>query len=245
VQQAKQLLAGRCKEDAELVLGNRTLLLEAIMKCWCASHDIRSFEEWVPEYCSGEHRGRHLDEGNGDGDQLLGSGREVKDQEYMRGVLRKVVDVFQEEIRDLAGAAWSEDTVEEAELLEYGRAHVGGREAVFATSYNKSSTRVSYNVYAQYREPGQGLATYVGTVHRFFKASAPGCTPLRVAVADLFRMQQVPSEFGRLWRVQDFTSPKERGYGMLLGHIKWKLLTAKSATGTQAWFVEYSRQSGL
>jgi hypothetical protein len=74
VQWAKRVLGSRIKKDTELVLGNAALLEEATRKCWSAEYDIRSFDEWVPEYRSGEHRGRNLDQGDQQFGEWEGSG---------------------------------------------------------------------------------------------------------------------------------------------------------------------------
>jgi hypothetical protein len=57
LQWAKRILASSCKTDPELVLGNIALLHETTRKCWSEDYDIKSFDEWMPGYRRGEHKG--------------------------------------------------------------------------------------------------------------------------------------------------------------------------------------------
>jgi hypothetical protein len=126
----------------------------------------------------------NLDQGDQQGNQCLGSGRAVDDREHVLDMLRQVITDFQDDLHP----GWSDEKVNAAELLEYSRADVGGKEVVFSKSYARTSTRVSYNVFARYEESVRGAPAtkeYVCTVLRFVKATAPGCPPIRFAVSDL------------------------------------------------------------
>lgn len=104
---------------------------------------------------------------------------------------------------------------------------MAGKEVIFSTSYAKASTRVSYNVYAQYEETVRGVAAekeYVCKVHRFIKAIAAGCPPLRFAIADLNKLQKVNQQFGELRAVRDFSTASQEGYGILLRQVVGSLL---------------------
>lgn len=91
------------------------------------------------------------------------------------------------------------------------------------------------------------MKEYVGTLPRFVKATPiqHRCPPIRFAIGDLYPLQNAGNEYGVLWIVKDFTVASHKGYGMLLRDILCTLVTAKPSEGKQAWFVAYSRQSGL
>jgi hypothetical protein len=243
----KRKLDGRGTNDPELVAGNDILLEEAAAKCECAGHVVKTFDELVPEYRSQEHRGRNLDEGDAEGYQCIGSGREVKTGE--RGL---VLDVLRQVIQLFCGSdhlAWTPDKIANASLLEYRRADVRGKEIVFSTSYAKAKKSISWNVFVRYGEPGRGGATtmreYVCTVHRFIKASAEGCPPIRFGIGDLYKLKRVGEQFGTLWVAEDFITPREQNYGVMLEHMLWKLVTALPGEGADtAWFMAYGVQSG-
>ncbi len=143
-----------------------------------------------------------------------------------------------------------------------------GKEIVYSTSYAKAKKSISWNVFVRYGEPGRGGATtmreYVCTVHRFIKASAEGCPPIniRFGIGDLYKLKRVGEQFGTLrsqivgrrgfhnaktslWVAEDFITPREQNYGVMLEHMLWKLVTALPGEGADtAWFMAYGVQSG-
>jgi hypothetical protein len=114
--------------------------------------DLKSFDELVPEYRSGDHRGRNLDQGDMQGNQCLGGGKSIHpdDRPAVVVLLRKLLIDFPDETTT---AAWlREGNLEAADMFEYSRAHASGEEIVHALSYKKSTVRVSSNVFARYDE---------------------------------------------------------------------------------------------
>ncbi len=92
---------------------------------------------------------------------------------------------------------------------------------------------------------------YVCTVHKFIKASAAWCAPIRFALGDLHHLEEKSETFGTLWMAKDLTAPREehRGYGVTFRHMQSKLVICQPAgsmdLAKSAWFVSYSMQSGL
>lgn len=174
------------------MLGNRALLQEATNKHRSACHHVnpvKSFGDGFPSIVQGNIVGgiHKLDEGDLQGNQFLGSGKEIGDEDVVVKVLRQVITEF----RDGLHPAWSAEVeAEDVDLLEHSRADLAGKEVVFSTSYAKTFTRVSYNVYARFEEPVRGEAVmkeYVCTLQRFVKATLikHRCPPIRIAIADL------------------------------------------------------------
>jgi hypothetical protein len=244
VQDIKGVLHGRGITDPWIVYANTALESEGVNKTrW--SHNVKSFDEHVPEFRSQQHKGKNLDDGDEEGNQCLGSGREVTAEEERRDVLR-VLRLVIAKFHDDIPRGWSElgEEIVTTSLLEYSRAHAGGREVVHSASYQRESKRISSNVLVRYDERGTH-AEYVCKVQRFIKASAVGCPPIRFAIGDLHRLETVSKDFGTLWMAEDFTNPDHEGYGVMLGHMLWKLVTCKPRAGNSAWFMSYSIQSGL
>jgi hypothetical protein len=244
VQATKGVLNGRAITDPWIVYANNALLSEGANKMrW--RHDVKSFDQLVPEKRSQEHKGKNLDDGDAEGNQCLGSGREITDEEERRDVLRVLRRAIVK-FRDDIPRGWSElgEEIVTTSLLEYSRADAGGREVVHSASYQRESKRISSNVLVRYDERGIH-ADYVCKVHRFIKASAVGCPPIRLAIGDLHRLETASEDFGTLWMAEDLTNPDREGYAVLLGHMLWKLVTCIPRAGNSAWFMSYSIQSGL
>jgi hypothetical protein len=216
------VLHDRAIKDPWIVYANTALVSEGVNKTrW--SHNVKSFDELVPEYRSQEHKGKNHD-GDASGDQCLGSGREITAEEERRDVLRvlrRVMAKFHDDIP----SGWSEleEEVISVRILEYSRADAGGREVVHSASYQRESKRISSNVLVRYDEGGSTHVEYVCKVHRFIKASAVGCRPIRFATGDLHRLKTVSDDFGTLWMAEDLTNPDREGYGVMLGHMLWKI----------------------
>jgi hypothetical protein len=128
--------------------------------------------------------------------------------------------------------------------LEYSRADAGGREEIHSAAYQRSTTRNSSNVLVRYNEGGPMATEYVCKVQSFIKASAVGCDPIRFAIGDLYLLETKDDDFGTLWMAGDIANPSRRGYGVMVKHMLWKLVTCRPG-GNSEWFMSYSIQSGL
>jgi hypothetical protein len=145
-----------------------------------------------------------MNHGDGQGNQLLG--RDVLDRGHVIHVLRQHINDFHDDLH----LGWSDEKVDEAQLLEYGRADVGGKEAIFATTYAKASMRVSFSVVARYEECVRGAPPtkeYVCKLQLYNKATARGRSPVRLVNVDLHALGKRAAQFGLLWSVKDFTKP--------------------------------------
>jgi hypothetical protein len=152
----------------------------------------------------------------------------------------------------LCGWSEVEEEIVSASLLEYSRADAGGREVVHSASYERELKRILSNVLVRYDEGGPTHLEYVCKVHRFIKASAVGCRPIRFkrpirkfATGDLHHLEMASEDFCTLWMAEYFTNPDHEGHGVTMGHILQKLVTCTPRAGNSAWFMSYSIQSGM
>ena len=129
-----------------------------------------------------------LDDGDADGNQLLGKGKAVcrKDRQ---GVLAAVQGSINK--RRLKSWDASDVSLQCYNIREHKHADVPGVGSVACTTYGRARTRVSYYVLHR-SESGESVAR----IERFVLASKAGVQPLRLAVG-LCYAQRPPLRDGR------------------------------------------------
>jgi hypothetical protein len=241
IQWAKSVVKGRTTVHPELVLVNDMLIDDGLDRARALYADhVKSFDQWVPAYRSLEVRGSNVDDGDVDGNQLLGSGKDLKQSEA--GL---VVAALHRRIDELCPAGWDHSDVNAATIHVYTYADIHGRELLHSTSYLRPKSRVSYNALVAYEEAGGVEVTYVARVRFFVKVAAVGRVPLRVGIADMCRVQLVPEATGRVWHASHYGSPDHICYPVLLNEFQNKHVLVQASCGSEAaWFIPYGNMSG-
>eukprot|EP00884_Botryococcus_braunii_P006790 jgi/Botrbrau1/16111/Bobra.7_2s0075.1 len=268
VQKCKRILKNRATSFPEITLAKH-LLLEQALSSLKASGGVVSFDESIGTAAQ-PMMASNVDEGDGEGCQLLGSGRALKPEERLEALtgLQHLWNDFHEV---LIPAGWSEDLLMQSSLLSYCHADAGGSgEIIHSMKYGRTKTRESYHVRVSYLEPGidgEVQADYVASV-RFFLKVSPSQTappearlddvqPLRLAIARLIRVRRVPTASGILWRADLKNDVRYKSYPIMFNDMQGKVISAmhrgpKPAADARAcapppdhvWFVPYSNLSG-
>jgi hypothetical protein len=245
IQLAKSNVRYRTSKYPELVLVHDMLIDEALARArakWSLGPPelaLKSLSEWVPQ----EEGRAGLDEGDEEGNQLLGSGRELKSQQLQQAHAA-VGKLFR---HGLAPAGWYDHMVAGATFRLYTYADLKGSELVHSTAYLRSRTRVSYHVYAEYFEGGGTEATrYMAKVLYFLKVISASCPhPLRIAVSDLFKVACDDSSVGSMWHTRHYDRPTHSAYPVRLCDMRSKHAMGTTHLGAaEAWFFGYSNMSG-
>lgn len=149
IQMAKKMLVDRSIRDVPTVLANTLLIQEALRGCKAKNPQVKTFDEFVPEYRSQDHKGNNLDAGDTcmRGNQCLGSGV------LLRGPAREeVLQALDAAIEQFKAAQiylrpWcAKGKLESAVLHQYTRAQTLYNEIVHSKAYQKPTSKVSFNV---------------------------------------------------------------------------------------------------
>lgn len=249
IQWAKSTVRYRTTKYPELVLAHDILVDWAIAVRIAAVPGLRDVvENWKPTHLG--YNFSNPDEEGPDGTQLLGVGRVVqgaKKQEVLAAV-KQYLQVWQVE-------GWSEAMVEGAQLYWHSYANVRGLELLHSTAYTKARNRESFNVLCQCFE-GQDaaqLSSYIARVSYFVRVVPPtelgsgvGLPTLRLAIADLFKVQDVDWGCGTVYHSAAYPNTptwSACAVGFDAAFMRDKHAMARTqAEG--AWFMPYSNMSG-
>ena len=132
IQWAKAVVKGRTTMYPELVLVNDMLIDDALDRARASfANHVKSFDQWVPAYRSMEVRGSNVDGGDAAGNQLLGSGRDLKLSEAAL-----VVAALHRRIDELCPPGWDHADVNGASMHFFTYADMHGSELLHSTSYH-------------------------------------------------------------------------------------------------------------
>eukprot|EP00884_Botryococcus_braunii_P007856 jgi/Botrbrau1/17071/Bobra.31_2s0002.2 len=251
VQKCKRILDGRGILFPEITLVKHLLLEEALTNLK-ASGGVASFDESIGTAAQ-PMMAANVDEGDGGGCQLLGSGCALTERQILaaRAGLQNLWKDFHEV---LVPAGWSEDLHMHSDLLLYRHADAGeSGEIIHSMKYGRTRTKESFHVRVSYMEAGDVQADYVASVRFFQKVSPAQCAgqeehldevqPLRLAIARLIRVRLVPTASGRLWRAHLRTDVRYEHYAVMFNDMLGKVISAKPEGGDDIWFVPYSNMS--
>ena len=89
--------------------------------------------------------------------------------------------------------------------------------------------RISYFVKVVY----EGEATYIARISKYLKVVHPdGGLVLRLAIADLFKAEELDGYSGGLWQVKPRRAPFRKDYPMAVGHIAHKVVFCNATLGS-------------
>ncbi|KAK9918436.1 hypothetical protein WJX75_004081 [Coccomyxa subellipsoidea] len=220
VQLAKSTTKFRTTANPEILLVNQVLLTEAIKKAPTIWPYLRDYNQLV--YGSSEgapDRGNLLDQPYAeDNTGFIGSGARPKTAELVKP-------------RDFPQDGWTDAACDTATYTVYKAVDIKGIEIVLSRAYLMARSRVSYFVRVDY----EGDGTYVARISKFLKVSrgdAEGGSALRIAVADLFKIETREGYQGELIIVKGpQRGPYKKDYPMSVDHIAHKLLFCDATRG--------------
>ena len=130
-----------------------------------------------------------------------------------------------------------------ATYTQYKAVDVKGVEVVQSMAYLMARSRISYFVRVDYADEG----TYIARISKYLKVvHQDGVGVLRVAVADLFKAEQLNGYHGSLWQVKPRRGLTLKDYPMAVSHIHHKVVfcdatKAKAGLQLNLWrFTPYS-----
>ena len=113
--------------------------------------------------------------------------------------------------------------------FQYKQVDIKGIEVVQSMAYHKARSRISYFVKVVY----EGEATYIARISKYLKVVHPGgALVLRLAIADLFKAEELDGYHGGLWRVKPRRAPFRKDYPMAVGHISHKVVFCDATLGS-------------
>jgi hypothetical protein len=121
-----------------------------------------------------------------------------------------------------------------------------------STTYLRPTKRQSYWVLVHYEEalPGgsRGFHTvyYMAKILFFVKAKAATCPDLKLAICELYKVQQQAGTVGTLWHTSCLGRPTHHSYAVLFeeNEMGSKHVLARPPNCTNAWFIPYGNMSG-
>jgi hypothetical protein len=205
---------------------------------------LKTFDEWLPNVRSAQHRGQGLDEGDADGNLLLGNGKALSkvtnaDASRARAALRSC-------IRDIQPEGWDVDDADTACLTVYQYADLHTFQNVYSKAYTRATRRVSHLVRCKYEE-GDGVTEYIADVRFFVLARSPNGVSeqdLRLGVSDLFELQKVQRTLGCAWTATYPGNPSHTDYGVRLQEMSDKMVMCACDEPGRVQFIEYGTTSG-
>lgn len=254
VQWAKHTTKFRTTGCPEKLIMGCILMKLALDRCVVRSSSFLDMSGWIDKV-KGVARadtfaGTHLDHTDGVVG-FLGSGEVASGDALV--MCRNALTHF---IADFPAAlvGWSEEDMEEAQMLLYKRAQLGGGEIVHSSAYDRAISRVSCFVYIQYEEHvGHRIvdAHYVGHVRCFLKVSSKsGVGEVRFAVTDLYKADRVVGPAGVLLYAHGMCGstprPHQKRYPVVLSAMCGKVVRCLSGALTallgdsKVAFVPYS-----
>jgi hypothetical protein len=145
----------------------------------------------------------------------------------------------------------------DASVVKYQYADIRGGEVLQSVAYTRAISRVSYNVLTTYTVDRQQAGSralvaksinYIAKVQYFVKVSAPSgyeCAPLRLAIADLFEVQQVPTAAGIMYHSPCYDKqPSHKSYAVSFEQNCMQDKHVVAVAGDEAWFMPYKNMSG-
>uniref|UniRef100_A0A383VXT3 LysM domain-containing protein n=1 Tax=Tetradesmus obliquus TaxID=3088 RepID=A0A383VXT3_TETOB len=259
VQWAKSCVRYRTTKFPELVLVSDILVDTALAVKMAKHPDCKTFDGWVPAYSAGAPSFPFRDDGDAEGTQLQGGGKQLAGTQRDAAVAA-VVAYIREWRESLGPAGWWQ---QQWDGLAY--ADIRGGEQLQSLAYSRAISRVSYNVLTNYREhrqrpSGRGLVLqeikYIARVRYFVKVSPPPrdgtnlgapshCQPLRLAIADLFEVQKVADAAGILYHSPRYPQqPSHSSYAVGFDQSTMLDKHVMACAGSEAWFMPYKNMSG-
>jgi hypothetical protein len=187
--------------------------------------------------------GKHVDEGDEDGNILQGHGKPY-DRWHKRDKVRAMT-ALKHVIRDMTPEGWDEDTANEADMVMYSYADLHTNEPVYSRKYTQAKSRVSWFVECRYQEGGEDEeeTKYIAEVHFFVLARrSVAADVLRFAVADIYKLSIVDCSAGQAWKAG--RSSDIRNYGVRLMDMTYKMVWSKCDSPGHVYFLEYGNVSG-
>jgi hypothetical protein len=187
----KATVDGKVVKDVEKTFANRVLDRDALMAMRAQRPDLKVFDELVPAYRSLPIAGPTVDDGDADGNQMLGKGQVVK----RKGKMVAMTAVL-DHVKKYKPAGWDEAAVQQAfadgRVLRYTRADKCGDEIISSAQYGRSSTRHNYWVEVQLQDKVRGrwvVHQQVAKVMEFLlvRHSSIAARSLRLAVCDMYK----------------------------------------------------------
>jgi hypothetical protein len=227
IQWAKSTVRYRTTKYPELVLAGDILLDDAIAQC-AAQHDAvrQKLAEWEHVDVLGSTYS-NPDDGDSDGSQLLGRGRELCGSERVNLGVDAAVEEY---ILNFQPMGWTTDLLARSSVMLYTSAQAEGGELLHSMRYTRARSRVSYNVLCQFWEGEHGEGSdgdeedvptyYIGRIKYFVRVDPPVVHPdasgfdhagdggaaqspvasLRLAVMDLHLLQRMDTAVGVVYQ---------------------------------------------
>jgi hypothetical protein len=250
VQFAKSSVRYRTTRFPEKVLSGDWCMDEALQVwqlLWPGA-GLKTFDEWLPKFRAAQHRGQRLDNGDVDGNLLLGNGKPMDRWTGSQRDRARAALAFC--IQDMQPAGWTVEQASTADMTLYQYADTHSYENVYSRAYTRATRRISYLVRCKYDEgPADAPVEvhYIASVHYFVLAESPDGNPdhnIRFGVCDLFTLQQVDRSIGSAWTATFPQLPTYRDYGVRLQEMCGKMVMCACDEPGRMQFLEYGTSSG-
>lgn len=127
-----------------------------------------------------------------------------------------------------------------------------GVQVMHSTMYLRPAKRQSYWVLVHYEEAvpggsgGFNTVYYMAKILFFLKATAETCPGLKLAICELYKVQQQAGTVGTLWHTSCLGRPTHPSYAVRFAESEMdsKHVMARPTGGTDAWFIPYCNMSG-
>lgn len=172
VQLVKSTVRGRATTSPELVAVNDLQLAQKLHLTHSCHSNLKTVDELIPEWDSGNMQGYNLDMGHA-GLGLLGSGRSPRRRDEMGDVIR----ALQQYLNHFPSPEWDGIPMDKVRFTLYQHAYKGATQedpsmVLQSESYRRARSRMSCYVSVVYEE-AQGLVTYVAHVKYFMVCQPP------------------------------------------------------------------------
>jgi hypothetical protein len=185
-----------------------------------------------------------LDIGDDEGNLLLGNGRPM--EKWTQHQLDQGRSALAACIQDMNPDGWATQDATTARMTMYQYADLHTVQNVYSRAYTRATRRISHLVRCQFIE-GDVLVTYIADVHFFVLAESPDGNPancIRLAVCDLYTLQQVQRSVGTAWTAKYPASPAHRHHGVRLSEMSEKMVMCTCEEVGHTQFMEYGSTSG-
>jgi hypothetical protein len=250
VQQCKRATKHRTTGCPALLVVRRWLLQLALQRVKANHPTVMTFDEMEPTWgaAGSVMKGKLLDLGAENGTGFLGAGGLA----FTGGERQECMDALEEYRKTFpqqdGGGCLVGVTVDD--LVRYVRAHREGVEILHSQAYQRPKMRASHYVKVMYEEQrGAGLVEvlYVADIKYFVGVKAPGTElvlddgthaqqvplVLRLAISDLFEVQQESGPVGDVMHVPDIRRPRLKAYPVELSAINHKVVVCEVTPQSQ------------